>query len=121
MTDYESIAVTWRDGVTELRLYTAGGPLVWNPTAHRELGDALIATAADRDTKVVIVTGTGGARSAPGSMGAPSPLTVRGRSPGGRASDSSRACSISMCLSSARSTGRRRFRPRFRSSPTTPT
>jgi enoyl-CoA hydratase/carnithine racemase len=59
MTPYESIELTHRDGVTELRLHTAGGPLRWNPTAHRELGDALVDIARDGRTKVLIVTGTG--------------------------------------------------------------
>ena len=60
MRDYESIAITHRDGVTQLRLHTDHGPLQWNATAHRELGDALAEVAGDRKTKVVIVTGTGG-------------------------------------------------------------
>lgn len=59
MRDYESIEISHRDGVTELRFHTDGGPLVWNATAHREIGDALSELAADRATKVVIVTGTG--------------------------------------------------------------
>jgi enoyl-CoA hydratase/carnithine racemase len=61
MRSYESIETTHRDGVTEVRLHTDGGPLFWNATAHREIGDALVEVAGDRDTKVVIVTGTGDA------------------------------------------------------------
>jgi enoyl-CoA hydratase/carnithine racemase len=59
MRSYESIEINHRDGVTELRLHTDAGPLRWNATAHRELGEALIEIAGDRETKVVIVTGTG--------------------------------------------------------------
>jgi len=59
MGEYKSIEISHRSGVTELRLHTDGGPLVWNAVAHRELGDALGELAADRATKVVIVTGTG--------------------------------------------------------------
>jgi enoyl-CoA hydratase/carnithine racemase len=59
MGEFESVAVTHRDGVTELRLHSGGGSLLWNAAVHRELGDALAAVAADRATKVVLVTGTG--------------------------------------------------------------
>jgi enoyl-CoA hydratase/carnithine racemase len=53
--------VTWehRDGVTMLRFHTEGGSLVWAPKAHREIGDAFLEVAADRATKVVVITGTG--------------------------------------------------------------
>lgn len=59
MSAYQTIEITRRDGVSELRLHTDGGSLRWSATAHRELGDALVEVAADRATKVVIVTGTG--------------------------------------------------------------
>jgi enoyl-CoA hydratase/carnithine racemase len=61
VTRYETIDITQRDGVSELRLHTGGGPLRWSATAHRELGEALVEIAADRATRVVIVTGTGDA------------------------------------------------------------
>lgn len=61
MGNYESIEMTKLDGVAEVRLHTEGGPLHWNATAHREVGEAFIELAADRETKVVIVTGTGDA------------------------------------------------------------
>jgi enoyl-CoA hydratase/carnithine racemase len=59
LRNYESVEITQRDGVTEMKLHTDGGPLYWNATAHREVGDALIEVAGDRETKVVIVTGAG--------------------------------------------------------------
>jgi len=59
MSDYESIVLTHRDGVTEIRFHTEGGPLRWTPEAHREAGYAFAEVAGDRETKVVIVTGTG--------------------------------------------------------------
>ncbi len=59
MNRYQSIEITQRDGVTELKLHTDHGPLRWSATAHRELGEALIEIARDRGTKVVIVTGAG--------------------------------------------------------------
>jgi len=59
MRTYESVELRREDGVTEVRFHTDGGPMVWNPTAHREAGDVFAEIAGDRDTKVVIVTGTG--------------------------------------------------------------
>ncbi len=61
MAGYESIVVTREGGVTEVRFHTDGGPLLWNAAAHREGGDAFAEVAGDRETKVVIVTGTGDA------------------------------------------------------------
>jgi enoyl-CoA hydratase/carnithine racemase len=61
VSSYTSIEITHRDGISELRLHSDGGPLRWNATAHRELGGALAEIAATRTTKVVIVTGTGDA------------------------------------------------------------
>jgi enoyl-CoA hydratase/carnithine racemase len=58
---YETIELTRRDGVTEVRLHRDGGPLWWNPVSHREIGDAFAELAMDRETKVVIITGTGDA------------------------------------------------------------
>ena len=59
MRSYESIAITQQGGVTEVRFHTDGGSMRWNATAHREAGDAFAEVAGDRETKVVIVTGTG--------------------------------------------------------------
>lgn len=59
MSDYESVEITRDGGVTELRFHTDDGPLAWNATVHREAGDAFAEVGGDRETKVVIVTGTG--------------------------------------------------------------
>jgi enoyl-CoA hydratase/carnithine racemase len=59
--EYEAIELTHREGVTEIRFHTDGGSLLWTPEAHREAGYAFAEVAGDRDTKVVIVTGTGDA------------------------------------------------------------
>jgi enoyl-CoA hydratase/carnithine racemase len=58
-SDWQNVAVTARDGITELRFHTDGGPLVWDATAHRELTEAFYWAGTDYDTKVVILTGTG--------------------------------------------------------------
>ena len=56
---YQHVVFDRRDGVLEVRLHTGGGPLIWSPTAHRELGDAFADVASDPETKVVVLTGTG--------------------------------------------------------------
>jgi enoyl-CoA hydratase/carnithine racemase len=60
-TDWARIAVTRHAGVTELRLHTDGGQLVWDARAHREITEALHWLATDRSTKAVILAGTGAA------------------------------------------------------------
>jgi enoyl-CoA hydratase/carnithine racemase len=57
MTAYPSISLQHDGGVTEIRFHTDGEPLRWN----REAASAFVEVAADRETKVVIVTGTGDA------------------------------------------------------------
>ena len=56
---YRHVAFDRRDGVLEVRLHTDGGPMVWSPSAHRELADAYGDIAGDPETKVVVLTGTG--------------------------------------------------------------
>jgi enoyl-CoA hydratase/carnithine racemase len=56
---YRHVAFERNESVLEVRLHTDGGPLVWSPAAHRELGDAFADIAADAETKVVILAGTG--------------------------------------------------------------
>lgn len=59
MSSYTAISIERFEGITEVRFHTDGGPLVWSATAHREAGEAFAEVAAERSTKVVIVTGTG--------------------------------------------------------------
>jgi enoyl-CoA hydratase/carnithine racemase len=56
---YRHVAFDRRDGVLEVRLHTDDGPMVWSPSAHRELADAYGDIAGDPETKVVVLTGTG--------------------------------------------------------------
>jgi enoyl-CoA hydratase/carnithine racemase len=56
---WETIAVTHRDGVTELRVHTGAGPLVWSAMAHHELTEAFYWLGNQQQTKVAILTGTG--------------------------------------------------------------
>ncbi|MES0873390.1 enoyl-CoA hydratase/isomerase family protein [Sinimarinibacterium thermocellulolyticum] len=47
------------EGVLQIRLHSDGGPLWWGGGPHRELPELFAAVAADRDNRVVILTGTG--------------------------------------------------------------
>jgi enoyl-CoA hydratase/carnithine racemase len=59
MCNYETVELRREGGVTEVRFHTDGGPMVWSATVHREAGDVFAEVAGDRDTKVVLITGTG--------------------------------------------------------------
>lgn len=56
---YENIALEREDGVLTVRFHTQGGSLVWSALAHEELGYCFSELSADRENKVVILTGTG--------------------------------------------------------------
>lgn len=56
---YQNIALSRADGILVMRLHTGGGPLVWSALAHEELGYCFTDVGADRDNKVVVMTGTG--------------------------------------------------------------
>jgi enoyl-CoA hydratase/carnithine racemase len=58
--EWSTIAVTRRSGVTELRLHTDDGPLVWSAQAHRDVTEAFHWLQFDAETKVVVIRGTGG-------------------------------------------------------------
>ena len=58
------------DGILEITLHTDGGPWIWDARAktgvsHRELAEAAVAIARDRENRVVILTGTGDRFSGP--------------------------------------------------------
>ncbi|MGQ0622568.1 MAG: enoyl-CoA hydratase/isomerase family protein [Panacagrimonas sp.] len=62
--DYEhrfSCAQLTRDaaGVLTVRLHSNDGSLIWGAIPHAELGELFAAIAADRDNRVVVLTGTG--------------------------------------------------------------
>jgi enoyl-CoA hydratase/carnithine racemase len=58
-SNFETVELTRTGDVLEVRFHVDGGPLVWNATAHREIGDAFSQVASDPTIKVVVVTGTG--------------------------------------------------------------
>ena len=46
-------------GILLLRFHTDGGPLIWSEPVHAELGHCFGQIAADRDNRVIVMTGTG--------------------------------------------------------------
>jgi enoyl-CoA hydratase/carnithine racemase len=61
--DYEKkfseIKLERRNGILLMTLNTKGGPLQWGPTIQSELVEAFTAIGADRDNRIIIMTGTG--------------------------------------------------------------
>lgn len=59
-SNFKTIDVSWEpDGVLVLRLHSRGKSLGWNALPHRELPELFAEVAADRDVRVVVLTGTG--------------------------------------------------------------
>jgi enoyl-CoA hydratase/carnithine racemase len=56
---FANIHLTRDAGVLTVRFHTEEKSLVWSAPAHDELGRCFLAIGADRDNKVVILTGTG--------------------------------------------------------------
>lgn len=56
---YQNIRLERDDGILTMTFHTKGRSLVWSATAHEELGYCFTDVGADRDNKVVIMTGTG--------------------------------------------------------------
>jgi enoyl-CoA hydratase/carnithine racemase len=64
-TKYACARMSRRDGILQLTLHTDDGPFQWGFAAHEELPRAFADIGADRDNRVVIVTGVGATFSAP--------------------------------------------------------
>jgi enoyl-CoA hydratase/carnithine racemase len=57
---YENLAMERTEsGILTVRLHTDGGPIVFTGQTHHQLPQALADIGADRDNKVMILTGTG--------------------------------------------------------------
>jgi enoyl-CoA hydratase/carnithine racemase len=56
---YERFRFERRDGVLEVAWHTDGNSLIFDSTVHDELGFVFADIAADRENKVIILTGTG--------------------------------------------------------------
>src|SRR5256885_11523386 len=73
---YKSVRMERRDGILQMTLHTDGQSLRWGFGPHGELPEAFHDVGADRDNRVVILTGTGaefsGPRATPGTSSFPS-------------------------------------------------
>jgi enoyl-CoA hydratase/carnithine racemase len=73
---YQCVRFERRNGILQMNLHTDGGPLRWGFGPHGELPDAFYNVGADRENRVVILTGTGpefsGPRATPGTSSFPS-------------------------------------------------
>lgn len=56
---YASVKLERSNGILLMTLHTGGGPLQWGPVIQSELVDAFTDIGADRDNRIVIMTGTG--------------------------------------------------------------
>jgi enoyl-CoA hydratase/carnithine racemase len=62
---YTSVTMERRGGILQIALHTNGGPLQWGPVIQNELVDAFTDIGADRDNRIIIMTGTGAVFSGP--------------------------------------------------------
>jgi enoyl-CoA hydratase/carnithine racemase len=58
-TAFDHVAMSRQDGILEIRLHSDDGPLIWGALPHEELGYAFAEAGADRDNRVILLTGTG--------------------------------------------------------------
>ena len=56
---YQNIRLERQDGILTMHLHTNGGEFVWSARAHEELGFCFTNIGAERENKVVVLTGTG--------------------------------------------------------------
>ena len=56
---FSEIKLERRNGILLMTLHTKGGSLQWGPTIQSELVEAFTAIGADRENRIVIMTGTG--------------------------------------------------------------
>src|SRR5436305_13852336 len=72
---YQTVRFERRDGILQMTLHTEGDSLRWGFGPHGELPEAFHDVGADRDNRVVILTGTGaefsGPRATPGTSSFP--------------------------------------------------
>src|SRR5579871_4554007 len=83
---YQSARLERRDGVLEVTLHTEGQSLRWGFLPHGELPELFHDIGADRDNRVVILTGTGSEFSGPRATPGTSSFPARPRSSASTAS-----------------------------------
>jgi hypothetical protein len=78
---YQTARMERRNGILQLTLHTEGQSLRWGFLPHGELPEVFHDIGADRENKVVILTGTGaefsGPRATPGTSSFPSRPSIR--------------------------------------------
>lgn len=62
---YAQIRLERRNGILQMTLHTDGAPVRWGPVIQSELVDAFTQIGADRDNRIVIMTGIGNEFSGP--------------------------------------------------------
>jgi enoyl-CoA hydratase/carnithine racemase len=62
---YSEIKLERRNGILQMTLHTGGAPVRWGPTIQAELVDAFTQIGADRENRIVIMTGIGNEFSGP--------------------------------------------------------
>ncbi len=62
---YRFLKLKRRDGILEMTLHTDGGPLRWGLEPQAELARAFAEVGADRENRLIILTGTGNEFSGP--------------------------------------------------------
>ena len=65
VNNYRFMKLTRQDGVLQVSLHTDGGPLRWGLDAQVEFAQAFADIGADRDNRIIILTGTGDEFSGP--------------------------------------------------------
>jgi enoyl-CoA hydratase/carnithine racemase len=63
--NFSCIDMTRKNGILQMRLHTDGGPLQWGLKPQGELVQAFTDVGADRENRLIILTGTGSAFSGP--------------------------------------------------------
>src|SRR6185295_12528913 len=62
---YQFLKLERRDGIVQMTMHTDGGPLRWGLEPQAEFARAFAEVGADRDNRIIILTGTGNEFSGP--------------------------------------------------------
>ncbi|MBI4192947.1 MAG: enoyl-CoA hydratase/isomerase family protein, partial [Betaproteobacteria bacterium] len=65
--NFEYIRMERQNGILQMSLHCDGGPMRWNLQLQAELAQAFTAVGADRENRIIILTGTGDEFSGPRS------------------------------------------------------
>lgn len=79
--NFEYIRMERHDGILQMSLHYDGGPMRWNLQLQAELVQAFTAVGADRENRIIILTGTGDEFSGPRSDPQTSVFSLSGFGP----------------------------------------